>query len=65
MPAQFRFALWLNPMYYLIQTARRPIYDGMIPEAKFLLPSIAISILALLAGWMYFCSHADRYAFES
>jgi ABC-2 type transport system permease protein len=64
-PAKYRYALWLNPMYYLIQTARRPIYDGMVPEAKFLVPSIAISVVTLLAGWIYFCRHADRYAFES
>jgi ABC-type polysaccharide/polyol phosphate export permease len=64
-PARYRYALWLNPMFYLIQTARRPIYDGILPETKFLLPSIAISVVTLIAGWMYFCSHADRYAFES
>ena len=64
-PPRFRFALWLNPMYYLIQTIRRPIYDGLLPEPKFLLPSAAISLTVLLAGWVYFCRHADQYAFES
>jgi ABC-type polysaccharide/polyol phosphate export permease len=64
-PPRFRFALWLNPMYYLIQTVRRPIYDGLLPEAKFLVPSVAISLTVLLAGWVYFCRHADQYAFES
>jgi ABC-type polysaccharide/polyol phosphate export permease len=52
-------------MYYLIQTVRRPIYDGLLPEAKFLVPSVAISLTVLLAGWIYFCRHADQYAFES
>ena len=52
-------------MYYLIQTTRRPIYDGLLPEPRFLLPSAAISIAVLLAGWVYFCRHADQYAFES
>lgn len=64
-PARFRLVLWLNPMYYLIQTFRRPIYDGLLPEPRFLIPSIAISIAALLIGWTYFCRHADQYAFES
>ena len=64
-PPRFRFALWLNPMYYLIQTTRRPIYDGLVPEAKFFVPSVAISLAVLLAGWVYFCRHADQYAFES
>jgi ABC-2 type transport system permease protein len=64
-PPRYRFALWLNPMYYIIQTIRRPIYDGLLPEAKFLVPSAAISLALLLAGWVYFCRHADQYAFES
>ncbi len=64
-PPRYRFALWLNPLYFLIQTVRRPIYDGLLPEAKFLLPSIAIALATLAAGWIYFCRHADQYAFES
>ncbi|HLN57744.1 MAG TPA: ABC transporter permease [Thermoanaerobaculia bacterium] len=64
-PARFRLVLWLNPMYYLIQTFRRPIYDGLLPEPRFLIPAIAISLTALICGWIYFCRHADQYAFES
>ena len=25
----FWFALWLNPLYYLVQTFRKPIYDSV------------------------------------
>jgi ABC-type polysaccharide/polyol phosphate export permease len=64
-PARFRYALWFNPMYYLIQTARRPMYEGVLPEAKFFVPSVAISLATLLIGWIYFCRHADEYAFQS
>ena len=64
-PPRYRFALWLNPMYYLIQTTRRPIYDGTLPEAKFLVPSVVISCVTLLTGWIFFSRRADRYAFES
>jgi ABC-type polysaccharide/polyol phosphate export permease len=64
-PPKYRFALWLNPMYYLIQTTRRLIYDGLVPEAKFVVPSAVISLAVLLGGWIYFCRHADQYAFES
>jgi len=64
-PARYRYALWFNPMFYLIQTVRRPIYDGMIPEAKFFVPAAAIAVVTLLTGWAYFCRHADQYAFES
>ncbi len=64
-PPRFRFALWLNPMYYLIQTARRPIYDGLIPSPTLLAAAAAVSLAALAIGWVYFSRHADQYAFES
>lgn len=64
-PPKYRFALWLNPMYYLIQVTRRPIYDGVLPSATLLAATAAISLTVLLTGWIYFCHHADQYAFES
>ena len=64
-PPRFRFALWLNPMYYLIQTARRPIYDGLIPSPELLAATAAVSLATFAIGWVYFSHHADRYAFES
>jgi ABC-2 type transport system permease protein len=62
-PAKFRIALWANPMYYLIQTFRRPIYDGILPSAAVLVPSIVFSVLVFLTGWIYFCRRADRFAY--
>jgi ABC-2 type transport system permease protein len=64
-PARFRFVLWLNPMYYLIQTARRPIYDGLIPSPGLLAATAAVSLVVFAIGWVYFSRHADQYAFES
>jgi ABC-type polysaccharide/polyol phosphate export permease len=42
-PPRYRFALWLNPMYYLIQVTRRPIYDGVLPSPALLAATAAIS----------------------
>ncbi len=64
-PPRFRFALWLNPMYYLIQTARRPIYDGLFPSPTLLAGAAAVSLATLAIGWVYFSRHANQYAFES
>src|SRR6266498_5821314 len=64
-PPRFRFALWLNPMYYLVQTFRKPIYDGVLPSPKVLAPSVAISLAVLLTGWIYFSRHADEFAFQT
>jgi ABC-2 type transport system permease protein len=64
-PVKFRFALWLNPMYYLIQTFRRPIYDGVLPSAELILASASFSVLVFLTGWVYFAHRADEFAFQT
>jgi ABC-type polysaccharide/polyol phosphate export permease len=64
-PAKFRFVLWLNPHYYLIQTFRIPLYDGFLPPASVLLFSTAIAFVTLAVGWVFFCRRIDEYAFRS
>lgn len=64
-PARYRLALWANPMYYLIQTFRRPIYDGIFPGPVVLGGAAAVSAAVFAAGWVYFARHVDRFAFES
>ena len=64
-PLRFRVALWLNPMYYLVQVFRKPIYDGTIPAASLVLVSLALSAVVLVSGWVYFCRRTDRMAYWS
>ena len=63
-PPKFRFALWLNPLYYLVQTFRKPIYDGVLPSPALLGASSGISLAVFLSGWIYFANRAERFAFE-
>ena len=64
-PPKYRFALWANPMYYLVQTFRAPIYDGVIPGAGLLLGSFALSVAVLVTGWVFFCHRRDDMAYWS
>jgi ABC-2 type transport system permease protein len=64
-PPRYRFALWANPMYYLVQTFRTPIYDGTIPGARLVLGSLGLSIAVLVTGWVYFCHRRDDMAYWS
>ena len=64
-PPKYRFALWANPMYYLVQTFRKPIYDGALPEPKLLLGSFALSAAVLVTGWVFFCHRRDQMAYWS
>jgi homopolymeric O-antigen transport system permease protein len=62
-PEKFRIALWINPMYYLLQTFRKPIYDGALPSLPLIGGSLALAAGACLVGWIYFCRRADEFAF--
>ncbi len=64
-PPKYRFALWANPMYYLVQTFRDPIYDGTIPKLGLLLGAVALSIAVLVTGWVYFCHRRDQMVYWS
>lgn len=64
-PPKYRFALWLNPMYYLVQTFRRPIYDGIIPSPGFVGASLAFSVAIFVTGWIYFVHRADTFGLQS
>jgi ABC-2 type transport system permease protein len=61
-PSRYRVPIWLNPMYYLVQTFRKPIYEGGLPPWDVLLASIAISVACFLSGWIYFCHRSERFA---
>jgi ABC-2 type transport system permease protein len=62
-PAKYRFALWLNPLYYLVQTFRKPIYDGVLPSAALVGASFLLSVVVFVSGWVYFSNRAERFAF--
>jgi homopolymeric O-antigen transport system permease protein len=64
-PPKFRFALWLNPLYYLVQTFRKPVYDGVLPSAGLAAVSVGISLVVFVTGWVYFSNRAERFAFHS
>jgi len=64
-PAKFRFALWLNPLYYLVQTFRKPVYDGILPSLALVGVSLGLSLVVFVTGWIYFANRAERFAFHS
>jgi len=57
------FILGLNPMYYLMQLYRLPIYEGRLPDPTTLLTSAAIAVITLLAGWGVFSKKARAIAY--
>jgi ABC-type polysaccharide/polyol phosphate export permease len=64
-PPKYRIALWANPMYFLLQTFRKPIYDGVIPAWRLTLTSGGLAVLVLVTGWIYFCNRSDKFAYQT
>jgi ABC-type polysaccharide/polyol phosphate export permease len=61
---QRRYILMLNPMVYLIEMFRDPIYLGRLPDPSVTLIAGSISLTALLVGWWYFTQKVDEFPYR-
>ncbi|HEY7863868.1 MAG TPA: hypothetical protein VIE39_09420, partial [Thermoanaerobaculia bacterium] len=64
-PVRLRPPIWINPLYYLVQTFRDPIYKGMLPEPRVLAASLVLAVGVFVTGWVFFANRSDRYAMLS
>jgi ABC-2 type transport system permease protein len=49
--------LWLiraNPLTHLFKLARDPVYGGHLPTAHIFWPSLAVGIVTMIAGWLFY-----------
>jgi homopolymeric O-antigen transport system permease protein len=64
LPQKYIWIIKLNPMYYIINLFRMPIYDQVVPTLSQLLIPAVISLVTLLIGWLFFASKADEFAYR-
>ena len=65
-PETYRFWFFhLNPMYYLVEIFRRPVYEGVLPSWPLLAAGSGIALLTLLAGWIVFSTRADEFTYRT
>lgn len=64
-PARWRWVIWMNPMFYMVQTFRTPIYEGKLPTLLLLGVSFGVALVVFVSGWIYFSRRTDRFAVES
>jgi ABC-type polysaccharide/polyol phosphate export permease len=60
-PERFRWLLKLNPLTYIVQLVRDPIYYGTLPPPPALILAAAMSFGSLAVGWMIFRHMAPRF----
>ncbi len=65
-PEKYRYWFFhLNPMYYLVQIFRTPLYEGVLPDWQLIAVGAVIAVFTLILGWMVFCSRADEFAYRA
>ena len=64
-PEEFRLLVRVNPMTYLAELFRAPLYDGWLPGWKTLLFSAVAAAVSLAVGWWFYASRIDDYAERS
>jgi ABC-2 type transport system permease protein len=62
-PEKYQWLFKLNPMYDLVEIFRMPLLQGVIPDAKTLIPAVAFSSLTLVIGWLFYSKRADEFAY--
>jgi ABC-2 type transport system permease protein len=65
LPDSYRFWIThLNPMYFMVELFRAPIYYGRLPTLAEFLPATLIAILFLVIGWIVFTNKSDEFAYR-
>jgi ABC-type polysaccharide/polyol phosphate export permease len=62
--SRFPWALTLNPMYYMVEIVRRPIFEGRLPDAPTLSTAVALALAALVCGAWVFTRKSDELAYR-
>lgn len=62
-PPQYHWLFVYNPMFYLLQCFRDPIFYGQLPSLDTIVISTLLAVIALLLGWYLFTKRAKSYAY--
>ena len=60
-PERFRFIVRYNPMTYLVEVFRAPLYDGWLPGPKTLAFAALAAVSSLVIGWLFYAARIEEY----
>ena len=63
-PAHYTWAFLLNPLYYMVEVFRQPIFLGRLPDLQTLTVACLLSLFTVLFGWWFFTRKADEFAYR-
>lgn len=60
-PVSFRWVVQRNPLTYLMEIVRAPIYYGQLPGPHALAAAVILSLISLAGGWLIFRKYAPKF----
>lgn len=60
-PEKFKFLLYMNPMFALLESLRAPVYLGAAPPIGMMIFGLALSLVTLAIGWIVFHRFESRF----
>lgn len=64
LPDNLRWIVRFNPMAYIVESFRKPVFEGLVPELKVVAVAFGCSLLVLISGWWFFAKGASDYAYR-
>jgi ABC-type polysaccharide/polyol phosphate export permease len=63
-PVRFDWVMRFNPLHWLLDVFRMPIYDGALPPVKPLAAAVLLAVALLWIGALFFRRLSDRIPFH-
>lgn len=60
-PVAHRWIVRWNPMTYLVEVFRAPIYNGWLPGRNAIAIAVVTAVLSLAFGWAFYASRIEEY----
>lgn len=60
-PERYQILIKCNPLVYIVEVVRDPIYYGILPSRDTLLIAVVLALASLVTGWMIFRRLATRF----
>lgn len=64
-PPQYRVFVRYNPMTYLVDLFRAPLYNGWLPGPNTLAFAALAAVVSLVAGWLFYSAKIESYGTRS
>jgi ABC-type polysaccharide/polyol phosphate export permease len=64
-PPAWRWVVRYNPMTYLVEIFRAPLYHGWLPGANTLAFAVLAAVSSLAAGWLFYAWKVEEYGLRA